>query len=115
MRSLAFQPVTQEPSDLIIYPDYLVNCPALMVSGPLKKMQLDRSDSVRKTLALTLSLSPRRGDSLSPRWEVPPNGDSFRCARQFLPLPGVTAIEISPVARPHGQAPNLGLARPEAR
>src|SRR5437879_5026786 len=112
-------------------------------------MHLDRNESVRKTLALDLTLSPRRerpellsrlaplnpaasgardvparsgsecnrrlgegsgtsrlseplrpgtgrapnegsweGDSLSPRWEVPPNGESFRSPRPLLPLPG---------------------------
>src|SRR5947207_1911644 len=43
------------------------------------------NESVRKTLALTLTLSPRRGDSRSPRWEGPLKGRSFRTARQLLP------------------------------
>ena len=46
------------------------------------------NESVRKTLALTLTLSPRRGDSRSPRWEGPLKGRSFRTARPLLPLPG---------------------------
>ena len=46
------------------------------------------NESVRKTLALTLSLSPRRGDSLSPRRERLPEGEPFRSPRPLLPLPG---------------------------
>ncbi len=46
------------------------------------------NESVRKTLALTLSLSPRRGDSLSPRRERLPEGESCRSLRPLLPLPG---------------------------
>ena len=38
--------------------------------------------------ALTLSLSPRRGNSLRPRWDESLDGEVIRSARERLPLPG---------------------------
>src|SRR5688572_28337782 len=39
-------------------------------------------------LALTLALSPRRGNSLRPRWDESPEGEVIRGTRKLLPLPG---------------------------
>jgi hypothetical protein len=38
--------------------------------------------------ALTLSLSPRRGNSLRPCWDESLDGEVIRSARELLPLPG---------------------------
>ena len=39
-------------------------------------------------LALTLTLSPRRGNSVWPRWDESPEGEVIGGARELLPLPG---------------------------
>jgi len=44
--------------------------------------------------ALTLTLSPRRGNSLRPRCDESLDGDVIRSVRELLPLPGA-ADEVS--------------------
>jgi hypothetical protein len=40
------------------------------------------------SLALTLTLSPRRGDHPLPRWEQSPNGGQYPALEKLLPLLG---------------------------